>query len=68
MLFHSVKGSFDQKKILDVFVKINIADKDYKPCEFFSGIQLNLNGHDRVYHLHIERMLITAGLRLYKAF
>ena len=33
--------------------------KDCKLWKFFSGIQLNLNGHDRVYHLHTERMLIT---------
>ena len=66
MLFQSI-SVFVQKN-LGCFCEKNTAGKDCKPCEFFSGIQLNLNGHDRVYHLHIERMLITAGLRLYKAF
>ena len=32
-----------------------------KDCKVLLGIQLNLNGHDSVYHLHTEQMLITPG-------
>ena len=41
--------------------QLMLGSKDCKRWKFLSGIQLNLNGHDSVYHLHIERMLITQG-------